>query len=61
MSIITYKDAVAMYGREMVEAIMLHGRHHHDDQGRPYWLEEELAEAAQLVELERRREERSHE
>jgi hypothetical protein len=59
--IITYKDAVAMYGREMIEAIMPHDRHHHDESGRPYWLAEELAEAAELVQIERSREEGSHE
>jgi hypothetical protein len=47
--IITYDDTLATFGPEELEAIMRHGRHHHDDDGRPYWLASDLAEAADLV------------
>jgi hypothetical protein len=55
--IIPYEQAVALHGAEMIEAVLRHGRHHHDDGGRPYWLAAELAEALELVAIEESREE----
>jgi hypothetical protein len=53
-SIITYTEAVRQYGKELIESVLCHDRHHHDDHGRPYWLESELEEVLELVEIERR-------
>jgi hypothetical protein len=55
--IITYDDAVTIYGEDTVEAALAHHRHHHDDSGRPHWIAEELVEAVGLVEYEQDREE----
>jgi hypothetical protein len=50
----TYADAVKQHGQELIDAVLSHHRHHHDDRGRPYWIEAELAETIELVEIERR-------
>jgi hypothetical protein len=55
--VITYDEAVGIYGQDTVEAALVHQRHHHDDDGRPYWIAAELVEAVGLVERERDQEE----
>ena len=55
--IVSHEQAVALHGTGTIEAVLRHGRHHHDDSGRPYWIAEELAEALELVIIESSREE----
>jgi hypothetical protein len=40
----------------MVDRILAHNRHHHDSNGQPWWIQEELAESLDLVEIEESRE-----
>jgi hypothetical protein len=57
-AVITYEQAVTIIDAETIEAALLHDRHYRDDHGRPYWpTAEDLAEALELVEIERSREE----
>jgi hypothetical protein len=58
MNTVSYSEAVAEHGQLRIDAIMAHHRHHHDDQGGVYWLEDELAEAIELVEFEAVREQK---
>ena len=52
---VTLRQARRLLGRETAARILQHGRHHHDEQGLPYWLPDELVEADELVDIEQRR------
>jgi hypothetical protein len=51
---ITYSEAVAEHGQQLIDAIMTHDRHYWDEQGRVFWFRSDFAEAFELVEIERR-------
>jgi hypothetical protein len=57
---INLRQARRLLGRETVDRVLEHGRHHHDDRGRPWWFEselDELDELGSLVAIETSREE----
>jgi hypothetical protein len=54
---VTLRQAQRLLGREMVDSVLEHARHHQYDLGHPWWTDDDLAEAVELVEIERSQEE----
>jgi hypothetical protein len=54
---ITLRQARRTFGRDMVQRMLVYGKHHHDDKGEPIWLPDDAEDAIGLAEIEQSREE----